>query len=146
VVAGSADNIPAMRTKRIQLIAIACGGALGAVVRIAVYEAAPIGAGFPWQTLVINVAGAALLGVTAAMTVSDDPVTGWRLPLIGTGFSGALTTFSGLCIETLDLLEAGLASTALAYVALSIALGLPAAAIGGRLANGPRSGRMASGG
>ena len=130
-----------MRRLRIQLVAIACGGALGTVLRIAVQEAAPVGSGFPWQTLAINLAGAWLLGVAAAVTVSDDPLTGWRLPLVGTGLCGALTTFSGLCVETLDLMEAGLVGTALAYVAASVALGLPAAAIGGWLADGRHLGR-----
>jgi CrcB protein len=50
----------------------------------------------PWCTLLVNVAGAALLGyVIAAMPQ--------RRPLLGTGFCGGLTTFSTLQLEALEL-------------------------------------------
>lgn len=122
-----------MAARRIQLIAIAAGGAFGTVARIAVYEASPPGSGFPWQTLAINVAGAALLGLAATLTLADDPLSGWRLPLVGTGFCGALTTFSGMCLELFDLLDAGHLGTAAAYLCASVALGLTAAALAASL-------------
>lgn len=118
-----------MQARRVQLLAIACGGALGALARIAVLEAFPPGDGFPWQTLAVNLVGAALLGGAAAATLGDDPLSGWRLPLVGTGFCGALTTFSGLCLDLLDLLDRGQATTAIAYVCISVVLGLAVAVL-----------------
>jgi len=121
--------------RRRQLLAIAFGGAVGTVVRIGLYELLPVGSDLPWATLAVNVAGAFALGALAAATLGDDPLSGWRMPLLGTGLCGALTTFSGLCWEMLDLIDRGRAGTALAYVSLSLVLGVAAAVAGGRLAS-----------
>ena len=122
---------------------IAVGGSVGALGRIGVYELFPVGTGMPWSTLAVNVGGALALGVIATVTLTDDPLTGWRMPLLGTGFCGALTTFSGLCWEMLDLIDRGHSGTALLYVSLSVVLGLAAAIAGSRLASsvGEEAGR-----
>jgi len=86
----------------------------------------------------INIAGAFVLGLIAAATVTDAPQEAWRMPLVGTGFCGALTTFSGMCLESLDLFDAGRAGDAAIYLSLSLTLGLAAAVGGVRL--GSRSG------
>ena len=44
----------------------------------------------PWGTLVVNVGGSLILGVQRA----PCPGHSWALTLVGTGFCGALTTFS----------------------------------------------------
>src|SRR5215813_15429711 len=48
---------------------------------------------FPWGTLTVNTAGSLILGATAAIATEIAP---WILTLLGTGFCGALTTFSTL--------------------------------------------------
>jgi len=113
-----------------QLVAIAIGGAAGALVRIACVQAWPTGSGMPWSTLAVNLAGALVLGFAAELTLADNPAAAWRLPLVGTGFCGALTTFSGICFETLDLIDRGSAGTAAIYLAASVMLGLGAARVG----------------
>ena len=50
--------------------------------------------------------------------------------LVGTGFCGALTTYSTFSLETVRLVEEGRARRAAAYVAASLVLGLAAAACG----------------
>jgi len=123
--------------RRRQFVAIAAGGALGAIARIALLELWTVGSGLPWPTLLINITGAFVLGLVAAATESDTPLEAWRLPLIGTGFCGAFTTFAGMCLESLDLFDAGHSGVAVAYLSLSLVLGLGAAIAGVRLGSQP---------
>jgi len=79
---------------------------------------------FPWGTWTANVAGSFLLG----LVTSSGP--DWVLTLVGTGFCGALTTFSTFGFETVRLSEEGPRAAALSNVAGSIVAGLTAAALG----------------
>ena len=112
-----------MNTRR-DAVAIAVGGAAGAIVRVLLGEALPIGSGMPWATLIANVAGAALLGVVATAPVSGGRLGELRMPLVGIGFCGGLTTFSALSWELFDLLDRGSVAVAVAYASLSLVLGV----------------------
>jgi CrcB protein len=106
---------------RRELGAIFLGGALGALLRAGLAEAFPVGAGdWPWATFVVNIAGAALLGYWFT-TLSH---TSYRRPLLTTGFCGALTTFSTVQVELLEMLDAGRLGLAVLYLAVSVAAGL----------------------
>lgn len=61
---------------------------------------------FPWGTLTVNAAGSLLLGVTAGALAGTDGHS-WVLALVGTGFCGALTTFSTFSFETVRLAQEG---------------------------------------
>jgi fluoride exporter len=112
---------------RRELGAIFLGGALGALLRAGLAEAFPVsGGGWPWATFLVNVVGAALLGYWFT-TLSHSS---YRRPLLTTGFCGALTTFSTVQVELLEMIDAGRFALAIAYVALSIAVGLLAAQAG----------------
>jgi len=122
-------NIAPVRSRtKTDVVAIACGGAVGVLVRIAAGELWPIDGGMPWATLFVNVAGAAFLGVVATLPLHTHGFGYWRFPLLATGFCGALTTFSGICWEFLDLTDHDKAATAFAYLGLSLVLGLVGAA------------------
>jgi len=109
---------------RRELGAIFLGGALGALVRAGLAEALPdSGVGWPWATFVVNVAGAALLGYWFTAL----PHTQYRRPLLTTGFCGALTTFSTVQVELLEMLEAGRVPLACLYLTVSVAAGLAGA-------------------
>jgi fluoride exporter len=113
-----------VRADRSELLAIFAGGCLGALARAGLNEWLPHEPGaWSWATFVANVAGAALLGWAITRLAERLPPTAYRRPLIGTGFCGALTTFSTLQLELLDLVDAGRAALALAYVAASLAAG-----------------------
>ena len=103
---------------------VALGAAVGAPLRYLtdVVLKARFGDGFPWGTLAVNVAGSFLLGLLA----------GWPAPagvtaLLGTGFCGALTTWSAFGWETLALARAGARRRAAANAAAHVAAGLAAA-------------------
>jgi len=109
---------------RRELGAIFVGGALGALARAGLAEALPgPGVGWPWATFVVNVVGAALLGYWFTVL----PHSQYRRPLLTTGFCGALTTFSTVQVELLEMLEAGRLPLACLYLAVSIAAGLAGA-------------------
>jgi fluoride exporter len=109
------------------LAVVFAGGCAGTLLRAAVFEAAPQHAGrWPWATFCVNVAGAVLLGWIATRRSPADPARA----LIGTGFCGALTTFSTMQLEVLGLLDASRVGVALLYVMGSVAAGLAGAALG----------------
>ena len=100
------------------LLLVAIGGALGALLRWAV---ALLGCGgFPWPTLVVNVGGSLLLGVVA----HHGP--DWTLTLLGSGVAGALTTYSAFALETVRLPR----RTAVLYALATLTLGSAAFALG----------------
>lgn len=112
---------------RRELGAIFLGGAVGALLRAGLGEALPVGgAGWPWATFLINVTGTALLGYWFTAL----PHTSYRRPLLTTGFCGALTTFSMVQIELLEMIDAGRLGLASLYVAASVVAGLVGAQAG----------------
>jgi CrcB protein len=90
-----------------QLIAIAGGGALGALLRFwvstGVYRLA--GRGFPWGTLAVNLVGSFLMGLLFVLFLERSLVSGEVRAAVLVGLLGAFTTFSTFSIETLNLLE-----------------------------------------
>ncbi|MFU8852321.1 fluoride efflux transporter CrcB [Micromonospora sp. SL1-18] len=113
------------------VLLIAIGAALGAPLRYLTDRAvqARHESAFPWGTLTVNVAGSLLLGAVAAV-----PANPALTALIGTGFCGALTTWSTLSYETLRLARAGARHHALANALFSVVAGLAAASLGYALA------------
>ncbi|HEX6781234.1 MAG TPA: fluoride efflux transporter CrcB [Solirubrobacterales bacterium] len=106
---------------RRELAAIFLGGAAGALLRAGLAEAFPAtGSEWPWATFLANIVGAALLGYWFTAL----PHTSYRRPLLTTGFCGALTTFSTVQLELLEMLDADRIGLACLYLALSVAAGL----------------------
>jgi CrcB protein len=114
----------------VRVAAVAVGGALGALGRVGLAEAWPA-TGWPWPTLLANVAGSLLLG-WAVVALPAVGRSGVGLLAVGTGFCGALTTFSAFQIELITLGRAGRPALAVGYAAVSLTLGLAAAAAGRR--------------
>jgi CrcB protein len=77
---------------------------------------------FPWGTFLVNVVGSLVLGVIAALVTGTAPP--WVFPLVGTGFCGALTTFSTFSYETVRLAEEGSVSKAAANAIASVAVAI----------------------
>jgi len=110
-------------------LAVALGGAAGAMGRAAVAAVLSTGAGFPWQTFFANVIGSVAIGlIWAALERADAPPL-WGAFLI-TGVLGGFTTFSAFSLETLLLFEQGAWQTAIWYVALSLLTCVAGAGLG----------------
>jgi fluoride exporter len=119
-----------VRADRRELAAIFAGGFIGAVARALVADALPHDRGaWPWATFLVNIAGAFVLGYVVTRLQERLPQSAYRRPLLGTGFCGALTTFSTMQLELLTMLDAGRGGLALGYASASIAAGLAAVAV-----------------
>jgi CrcB protein len=84
---------------------------------------------FPWGTLTVNVAGSLVLGLLTGAATAGAASPDVRI-LVGTGFCGALTTYSTFSYETLRLAEQGARAYAAANVGVSLAAGVGAAFAG----------------
>jgi fluoride exporter len=117
------------------VLLVALGAAVGAPLRYLTDRAVQSrhGSAFPWGTLTVNVAGSLLLGFLIGL-----PVGPTLAALLGTGFCGALTTYSTFSYETLRLARDGRRAPAVANVLISILAGLGAAYLGILLAEAIR--------
>ena len=108
------------------------GAGLGGVLRYSLggWIAERAGAAFPWHTMVINLAGAVLLGLLMALSIERGAISPGARLFLGVGLLGGFTTFSTLSYETLSLLREGLVVQGVFNMAGSLVLGLIAAAAG----------------
>jgi CrcB protein len=89
---------------------------------------------FPWGTFAVNVGGSFVLGFVYQAVQHS----GWPpgvMAVTGTGFCGALTTYSTFSFETVRLLEDRLRFYAVVNVLASIVAGLGAAFCGAAVAS-----------
>jgi fluoride exporter len=102
-------------------------GGIGSVLRFVVDRAVArrLARPFPFGTLVVNISGAALLGLIAGLALNKDAAL-----LTGTAFVGAYTTFSTWMLETQRLGEERQTWAAFANIVVSVLLGTAAAYLG----------------
>jgi CrcB protein len=107
------------------LAVIAVGGALGSLARWGLGEALAHDRGtFATSTLVANASGALALGVLMVLVLEVWPPTRLVRPFLGVGVLGGYTTFSTYMLDTEEMLRAGHAGVAAAYLFTTLALGL----------------------
>jgi CrcB protein len=115
-----------------EVIAIAVGGALGALSRFWATNLANIlfGTDFPYGILIVNIAGSFAIGIVFILLVERSLLpTFWGAGLM-VGFLGAFTTFSTFSLQALGLLESGRFFAAAIYIAGSVIVCIFAAALG----------------
>lgn len=107
-----------------ELVAIAAGGSLGAVMRYAMSNAVYswLGRDFPYGTLSVNVIGSFLIGIAFVLLTEKLTLGSEVRAFILIGFLGAFTTFSTFSLETLTLLQQGYLVKAVANILLSVLL------------------------
>jgi CrcB protein len=114
------------------LLAAAFGGALGSVGRVLLNGAIErrFGDAFPLGILGVNALGCLAIGICAALFSHGVPHgAAWR-SFLAVGVLGGFTTFSTFSLQTVTLFETGAVTSALLYVALSVALCLAATTLG----------------
>ena len=122
------------------LVAIAVGGALGALARYGttLLLVWALGPSFPWGTLAVNGVGSFVLGGIVGLAEVDPAFPQTAKSLAGTGFCGAFTTFSTFSVETVRMSP----PLAFANVAANVAVSLGAAACGFAVARALRAGAV----
>ena len=109
-------------------LAVAVGGALGALARYAVsiwgfnYSSDK----FPYATLSVNVLGSFIMGILFVIIVERAALPAEMRSLLMVGFLGAFTTFSTFSLDALSLWQNGHLFVALVYVLATVVLCLVA--------------------
>ncbi|MEE8371770.1 MAG: fluoride efflux transporter CrcB [Sphingomonadales bacterium] len=108
------------------LVAIAAGGALGAVARhfVSHQVALWLGHGFPFGTMGVNVLGSFLLGVLVTLLAESFSLSQELRGFLVVGLLGGFTTFSAFSLETVLLIERNQMALAGLYVTGSVLLGV----------------------
>jgi CrcB protein len=103
-------------------VAIAIGGAFGAVIRYWLSTSMEHlnGSTFPLGTFSVNVFGSFLMGALFILFMEKAELIAAYRPLLAIGFLGAMTTFSTFSLDALLLFQQGHYNTALFYVLSSV--------------------------
>ncbi len=112
-------------------LAVAAGGAVGAVGRNAVSRAAMhlMGPNFPWGTLAVNIIGSFGMGLFIVWLSHREPASPALRAFLTVGLLGAFTTFSTFSLDAVTLYRDRTVMIAGAYVLASVIL-----SVGGLLA------------
>ena len=109
------------------LLPIALGGVAGAAARWWVHSLWPDSSEW-WATLIVNVAGSAVLGWLVATELHGRRAAA---AIVGSGFCGSFTTFSAFSLIVARYLESGRPGAGLLYTAATLGPAIAAAVLAG---------------
>ena len=127
-----------------QLLLVMLGGAVGAAARFWWGEALlrKLGSGFPWGTLLVNLAGSFAVGFLAIWLEDRGPSSIYWRALLVVGLLGGLTTYSALMLECLLLARARRDLALLGYLMATLLGGVLLVWAGARVAELARGGGL----
>lgn len=110
----------------VYILAVAVGGALGAVLRyVVVIGMSNISfIGMPTGVLSCNILGSFLLGILISCSMKDPLISENLRIFFQVGILGAFTTFSTFALEVFNMTEKGDYTVAMIYVVLSVILSI----------------------
>lgn len=109
----------------VEVFVIGLGGFFGAIIRFLVAQKLNADDGFPFGTLIVNLAGSFLIGLIVGVGLPKI----WMFLLVA-GFMGALTTFSTVQKEVIERWRNGQRKQAISYIVLTYGGGLLLAMLG----------------
>lgn len=114
------------------ILLVALGGAIGSVLRYltSVFVAKYYSNVFPLATFITNAVGCVLIGIFIGLIVKNEMASQDIKWFLITGFCGGYTTFSAFSYENITLFQNGNSALALAYIGLSVIIGLSAVWLG----------------
>ena len=117
------------------VVAVGVGGFLGTVCRY-LMTLIPISekTAFPVVTLTINILGSLLIGILAGLTAKYEGMNADLMAFLRVGICGGFTTFSTFALESVNLMGSGKMWMGIAYMALSLILGIAAVLAGKAIA------------
>ena len=113
------------------IVAVGAGSFIGGSARYLVsLMMKSVGKGFPWATLIVNLAGCFLIGLLwGVFSRSSSEGSSWAL-FLTVGLCGGFTTFSTFSKEALMMLQSGNIWFFAGYIALSVVAGVALVAAG----------------
>ena len=108
------------------LLAVACGGAVGAISRHLISNQVMRWAygGFPWGTLIVNIVGSFILGLLVAYLAQHWSANQEIRGFLVVGVLGSFTTFSAFSLDAVLMLERGSLGPAFGYICGSVLLSI----------------------
>lgn len=111
----------------LKCIFVGIGGFIGSILRYLIgLLPVEMKSGFPIKTLLINAAGAFIIGLITAVVAKNDNMNENIVLMLRVGICGGFTTFSTFAYETTDLIQKGNILTAFFYILISIFIGIVA--------------------
>lgn len=109
----------------LECLFVGLGGFIGSVARYLIgLLAVETASGFPVKTFCINLLGSFILGIVSESALRDPGISRNLVLFLQIGVCGGFTTFSTFSSEALKLFAGGRQGVALAYMVLSVVLGL----------------------
>ena len=92
-----------------KILFVMLGGSLGALSRygVSLLAASFLGSRFPWGTLIVNLSGCFLIGLSFSLAERSSFMNPSMRLFFVTGYLGALTTFSTFALETVNTIRMG---------------------------------------
>jgi fluoride exporter len=113
---------------------VGLGGGIGAMLRY-FFSSIIKHNTFPYNTLLINIAGSLLIGIVFGLTERSNAISEQLKLFLATGICGGFTTFSAFSVENMQLIRDGNYVTGAVYIFASVALCILAVFAGFKIIN-----------